>query len=194
MAPRRDRSAERDRRPRCLESATASSIRTCSRSSGTRRLISTRRQTASAARLPALLLVPLVRAFVSIDDGALDHLVSVYGRPGAFTASIAWYRAGAGSVATSIREQPPSREDIITVPTTVLGPNTTHSSPGPGRITWTTSSATSHSGPLMGSATSPRWSTRPNSQPRSTRLWPEQVSGQAAASAPGAGHASCLRS
>jgi pimeloyl-ACP methyl ester carboxylesterase len=32
----------------------------------------------------------------------LDHLASVYGPPGAFAASIAWYRAGAGSVAASV--------------------------------------------------------------------------------------------
>jgi len=50
----------------------------------------------------------------------LDHLVSVYGPPGAFTASIAWYRAGAGSVAASLAEQVP--EHKIAVPTTVLWP------------------------------------------------------------------------
>ena len=37
----------------------------------------------------------------------LDHLVGVYGLPGAFAASIAWYRAGAGSVAASLAEQYP---------------------------------------------------------------------------------------
>jgi pimeloyl-ACP methyl ester carboxylesterase len=58
----------------------------------------------------------------TLDDEALDHLVSVYGPPGAFTASIAWYRAGAGSVATSVREQPPDSADRITIPTTVLWP------------------------------------------------------------------------
>ena len=56
------------------------------------------------------------------DDGHLDHLVSVYGPPGAFTASIAWYRAGAGSVAASLAEQVPSPGDRIAVPTTVLWP------------------------------------------------------------------------
>jgi pimeloyl-ACP methyl ester carboxylesterase len=35
-------------------------------------------------------------------DDHLAHLVSVYGPPGAFAASIAWYRAGAGSVAASL--------------------------------------------------------------------------------------------
>ena len=50
----------------------------------------------------------------------LDHLVGVYGLPGAFAASIAWYRAGAGSVAASLAEQVP--EHKIAVPTTVLWP------------------------------------------------------------------------
>jgi pimeloyl-ACP methyl ester carboxylesterase len=52
----------------------------------------------------------------------LDHLVSVYGSPGAFAASIAWYRAGAGSVATSLAERVPLPDQRITVPTTVLWP------------------------------------------------------------------------
>jgi pimeloyl-ACP methyl ester carboxylesterase len=52
----------------------------------------------------------------------LDHLVSVYGPPGAFAASIAWYRAGAGSVATSLTEQVPPPDQRIAVPTTVLWP------------------------------------------------------------------------
>ena len=34
----------------------------------------------------------------------LDHLAAAYGMPGAFTASIAWYRSGAGSVARSLAE------------------------------------------------------------------------------------------
>jgi pimeloyl-ACP methyl ester carboxylesterase len=53
-------------------------------------------------------------------EADLDHLVSRYGAPGAFTASIAWYRAGAGSVATSLAERAP--EHRIEVPTTVLWP------------------------------------------------------------------------
>jgi pimeloyl-ACP methyl ester carboxylesterase len=54
--------------------------------------------------------------------GHLDHLVSVYGAPGAFAASIAWYRAGAGSVAASLAEQAPAPDDRIAVPVTVLWP------------------------------------------------------------------------
>ena len=56
------------------------------------------------------------------DAGHLDHLVSVYGPPGAFAASIAWYRAGAGSVATSLAERAPDPADRIAVPATVLWP------------------------------------------------------------------------
>jgi pimeloyl-ACP methyl ester carboxylesterase len=54
------------------------------------------------------------------DGEHLDHLVSVYGPPGAFTASIAWYRAGAGSVAASLAEQVPRHR--VETPTTVLWP------------------------------------------------------------------------
>ncbi len=58
----------------------------------------------------------------SLDDTALDHLVAAYSQPGAFTASIAWYRAGAGSVARSVTEEAPAPGDRIGVPTTVLWP------------------------------------------------------------------------
>jgi pimeloyl-ACP methyl ester carboxylesterase len=54
------------------------------------------------------------------DGEHLDHLVSVYVPPGAFAASIAWYRAGAGSVAASLAEQVPKHR--IETPTTVLWP------------------------------------------------------------------------
>jgi len=58
----------------------------------------------------------------SLADADLDHLVERYGRPGAFTASIGWYRAGAGSVARSLAEQPPPPADRVHVPVTVLWP------------------------------------------------------------------------
>ncbi len=51
----------------------------------------------------------------------LDHLVSAYGAPGAFSASIAWYRAGAGSVEASLAERVPKQR--IAVPATVLWPS-----------------------------------------------------------------------
>jgi pimeloyl-ACP methyl ester carboxylesterase len=56
-------------------------------------------------------------------SGDLDHLASVYGAPGAFAASIAWYRAGAGAVASSLAEQVPAPDQRIGVPTTVLWPS-----------------------------------------------------------------------
>jgi pimeloyl-ACP methyl ester carboxylesterase len=52
----------------------------------------------------------------------LGHLIAAYSPPGAFTASIAWYRAGAGSVAASLAEQVSRPEDRIAAPTTVLWP------------------------------------------------------------------------
>jgi pimeloyl-ACP methyl ester carboxylesterase len=57
-----------------------------------------------------------------LTDADLDRLVDRYAAPGAFTASIGWYRAGAGSVARSLAEQPPPRAGRVQVPTTVLWP------------------------------------------------------------------------
>jgi pimeloyl-ACP methyl ester carboxylesterase len=54
-------------------------------------------------------------------DDHLEHLVAAYGAPGAFAASIAWYRAGAGSVAASLAERVP--EHRIAAPTMVLWPS-----------------------------------------------------------------------
>ena len=57
-----------------------------------------------------------------LTDDHLDHLVAVYAEPGAFTASIGWYRAGAGSVARSLAERPPKPGDRIAAPTAVIWP------------------------------------------------------------------------
>jgi pimeloyl-ACP methyl ester carboxylesterase len=54
------------------------------------------------------------------DPAELDRLADAYARPGAFTASINWYRAGAGTVAMALQEKVP--DDRIAVPTTVLWP------------------------------------------------------------------------
>ncbi len=51
----------------------------------------------------------------------LDHLVDVYGAPGAFTASMGMYRAGGGTVAAA-HEKPPAPEDRLATPATVLWP------------------------------------------------------------------------
>jgi pimeloyl-ACP methyl ester carboxylesterase len=56
------------------------------------------------------------------DPAELDRLVDAYARPGAFVASISWYRAGAGTVARSLEERTPAPEDRVAVPTTVLWP------------------------------------------------------------------------
>jgi pimeloyl-ACP methyl ester carboxylesterase len=58
----------------------------------------------------------------TLADDDLDRLVRRYGEPGAFTASIAWYRAGSGTVATTLAETPPAPEHRIAVPTAVLWP------------------------------------------------------------------------
>jgi pimeloyl-ACP methyl ester carboxylesterase len=52
----------------------------------------------------------------------LDALTKLYARPGAFRASIGWYRAGAGTVAKALAERPPAPLDRVAVPTTVLWP------------------------------------------------------------------------
>jgi pimeloyl-ACP methyl ester carboxylesterase len=56
------------------------------------------------------------------DPAALDALAALYARPGAFRASIGWYRAGAGAVARALAERPPAPLDRLAVPTTVLWP------------------------------------------------------------------------
>jgi pimeloyl-ACP methyl ester carboxylesterase len=55
-------------------------------------------------------------------DGDLEQLVEFYAAPGAFTASIGWYRAGSGTVARSLAEVPPDAGKRLAVPTTVLWP------------------------------------------------------------------------
>jgi pimeloyl-ACP methyl ester carboxylesterase len=57
-----------------------------------------------------------------LSEGALGRLAGLYSAPGAFVASIGWYRAGAGSVARSLAEQAPPPGERIRVPTTVLWP------------------------------------------------------------------------
>jgi pimeloyl-ACP methyl ester carboxylesterase len=55
-------------------------------------------------------------------EADLDRLADVYGEPGAFTASIGWYRAGSGTVARALAEVAPDPADRIAVATTVLWP------------------------------------------------------------------------
>jgi pimeloyl-ACP methyl ester carboxylesterase len=56
------------------------------------------------------------------DDAELDRLAEAYGAPGAFIASINWYRAGSGMIARSLAEAPPDSANRIATPTTVLWP------------------------------------------------------------------------
>jgi pimeloyl-ACP methyl ester carboxylesterase len=55
-------------------------------------------------------------------EADLDHLVSVYSPPGAFTASVNWYRAGSGTVARSLSETVPPPGGRLGTPATVLWP------------------------------------------------------------------------
>ncbi len=52
----------------------------------------------------------------------LEHLVSIYGPPGAFTASVQWYRSGAGTVARASAEETPAPAERLPTPAVVLWP------------------------------------------------------------------------
>jgi pimeloyl-ACP methyl ester carboxylesterase len=56
----------------------------------------------------------------TLSDRDMDQLVAHYRNPGAFIASIGWYRAGAGTVAHSLAERSPRRGPLITTPTKIL--------------------------------------------------------------------------
>jgi pimeloyl-ACP methyl ester carboxylesterase len=58
----------------------------------------------------------------SVPEDLLDAQAALYGRPGAFRASIGWYRAGGGSVARALAERTPAAEDRVATPLTVLWP------------------------------------------------------------------------
>src|ERR1700754_4571664 len=49
------------------------------------------------------------------DAAELDRLAGAYARPGAFVASINWYRSGSGTVALSLAERPPAAADRVSV-------------------------------------------------------------------------------
>jgi len=55
-----------------------------------------------------------------IEEDALNHLVEVYSPPGAFAASLGWYRCSSNPVTAYTAETTPVPADRITVPTTVL--------------------------------------------------------------------------
>jgi pimeloyl-ACP methyl ester carboxylesterase len=56
------------------------------------------------------------------EPAELDRLAAAYGRPGAFVASINWYRSGSGAVARALGEQTPDPADRIAPSTTLLWP------------------------------------------------------------------------
>jgi pimeloyl-ACP methyl ester carboxylesterase len=56
-------------------------------------------------------------------EADLDRLAELYGPPGAFTASIGWYRAGSGTVASSLAEVAPDPDERVSVATTILWPD-----------------------------------------------------------------------
>ena len=58
----------------------------------------------------------------TLAEADLDHLVDVYGPPGAFTASVGWYRAGGGTAAVATTETAPAPGDRLATPTVVLWP------------------------------------------------------------------------
>lgn len=55
-----------------------------------------------------------------LTDARLDHLAEVYGAPGAMVASVGWYRARSGTVASALAETAPEPAQRIATPTTVL--------------------------------------------------------------------------
>ncbi len=55
-------------------------------------------------------------------EADLDHLVSVYGPPGAFAASVGWYRSGAGTADRALSETAPAPGARLATPATVLWP------------------------------------------------------------------------
>ncbi len=55
-----------------------------------------------------------------VDEKRMDHLADVYSAPGAFVASINWYRASGNPVAAYAAEARPSPADRLATPTTIL--------------------------------------------------------------------------
>lgn len=55
-------------------------------------------------------------------DTDLDRLADAYAEPGAFTASVGWYRQGPGILVRGLAEQAPAADDRLAVRTHVLWP------------------------------------------------------------------------
>src|SRR5207253_883764 len=67
----------------------------------------------------------------SLPEADLGALVARYAPPGAMTASLGWYRAGAGTVARSLTDTAPAPAARTRTPTHVLSPR--HDPPPPPR-------------------------------------------------------------
>jgi hypothetical protein len=55
-----------------------------------------------------------------VDESRLNHLAEMYSKPGAFTASMMWYRASGNPVTAYAQEEPPERSNRLATPTTIL--------------------------------------------------------------------------
>jgi pimeloyl-ACP methyl ester carboxylesterase len=56
----------------------------------------------------------------AVDDSRIDHLTDVYSAPGAFIASIMWYRSSGNPVTSYAQEETPERDDRLATPIKVL--------------------------------------------------------------------------
>lgn len=55
-----------------------------------------------------------------VDEQRIDHLADVYSAPGAFAASVAWYRSSSNPVTAYATEAIPLPADRLSTPTTIL--------------------------------------------------------------------------
>lgn len=55
-----------------------------------------------------------------VDEGRLDHLTTMYSKPGAFLAAAQWYRSSGNPVTAYVNETKPAPADRLATPTTVL--------------------------------------------------------------------------
>jgi pimeloyl-ACP methyl ester carboxylesterase len=55
-----------------------------------------------------------------VDEKRIDHLADVYSAPGAFIASVNWYRSSGNPVTACAAETKPSLDTRLAAPTTIL--------------------------------------------------------------------------
>lgn len=56
----------------------------------------------------------------AVDERRIDHLTEMYSPPGAFVASVMWYRSSGNPVTAYVEETTPAPSDRLAVPTTIL--------------------------------------------------------------------------